>query len=135
VCSLELDAPCTSKQLVDDGEALRPILTGMRRVLIDGTGARLREPAGVRVYGKTGTADVRGFVGEQAWGIAPAQVAAPHSWFVAFAESSANPEGAITAPHRVAIAVVVPRGGTGAAAAGPLAMQILDAVRDLGYLP
>jgi hypothetical protein len=35
---------------------------------------------------------------------------------------------------RLAIAVVVPRGGTGASAAGPIAMQILGAAHELGYL-
>ena len=106
----------------------------MRRVVTAGTGARLTSPAGVRVYGKTGTADVRGFTGEQPWGIAPKQVAAPHSWFVAFAEPASAAEGEPIVAGRLAIAVVVPRGGTGASAAGPLAMQILDAAHALGYL-
>jgi cell division protein FtsI/penicillin-binding protein 2 len=128
------DAPCTSTELVPDPASLAPVLAGMRRVMTDGTGARLAEPAGIRVYGKTGTADVRGFAGEEAFGIAPAAPAAPHSWFVAFAEPTSVPEGSPTAPGRLAIAVVVPRGGTGAAAAGPLAMQVLGAARDLGYL-
>jgi cell division protein FtsI/penicillin-binding protein 2 len=88
----------------------------------------------VRVYGKTGTADVRGYVGEEPFGIARAAVAAPHSWFVAFAEPTTTPEGEPASHGRLAIAVVVPRGGTGASAAGPLAMQILEAAHDLGYL-
>jgi len=29
---------------------------------------------------------------------------------------------------------VIPRGGTGSSAAGPLAMQIIAAARELGYL-
>ena len=37
-------------------------------------------------------------------------------------------------PGRLAIAVVVPRGGAGALTAGPLAMEILEAARELGYL-
>jgi cell division protein FtsW (lipid II flippase) len=132
--TMELGAACTSKNLVSDPSALAPIVDGMRKVVTGGTGIRLGEPAGVRVYGKTGTADVKGFVGEEAFGIAPAAVAAPHSWFVAFAESSSVPEGSTTTRGRLAIAVVVPRGGTGASAAGPLAMQLLAAARDLGYL-
>ena len=133
--TMELGAPCTETALVPDPNALRPIVDGMRRVMTAGTGARLTSPAGVRVYGKTGTADVRGFDGEQPFGIARAETAAPHSWFVAFVEPAQTPDGAITAKGRLAIAVVVPRGGTGAAAAGPLAMQIIAAARELGYVP
>lgn len=132
-CALEQGAPCTRAALVADASALKPIIDGMRRVMTAGTGARLQVPAGIRVYGKTGTADVRGFAGEESFGIARGQSAAPHSWFVAFAESATQPE-AITAKQRLAIAVVIPRGGTGASAAGPLAMQILAAARELGYL-
>ncbi len=133
-CPLELDVKCTTAQLIDNADALRPIIAGMRAVMTRGTGSRLQAPAGVRVYGKTGTADVRGFVGEQAWGIAPAAPAPPHSWFVAFAEPASTPEGEVGASGRIAIAVVVPRGGTGASAAGPLAMAILGAATELGYL-
>ncbi|HEU0037010.1 MAG TPA: FtsW/RodA/SpoVE family cell cycle protein [Kofleriaceae bacterium] len=132
--TMRLGAPCTETALVDDPAALAPVLAGMRRVMTGGTGARLTPPAGLRVYGKTGTADVRGFAGEEPFGILPAQVAAPHSWFVAFAESSTTPENAPIAPGRIAVAVVVPRGGTGASAAGPIAMQILAAAKELGYL-
>jgi peptidoglycan glycosyltransferase len=132
--TMELAAKCETHSLIGDPAALGPLVAGMRRVLTAGTGARLTPPEGVRVYGKTGTADVRGFVGEQPWGIARAQLAAPHSWFVAFAEPASVDEGAPRASGRLAIAVVVPRGGTGASAAGPLAMQILGAARELGYL-
>lgn len=133
--TMELHAPCAATQLVEDAAALRPILEGMRRVMTAGTGARLAAPPGVRVYGKTGTADVRGFAGEEPFGIARAASAAPHSWFVAFAESAATPEGTLAAPGRIAVAVVIPRGGTGASAAGPLAMQIIAATHELGYVP
>jgi cell division protein FtsW (lipid II flippase) len=128
-----LDAPCTETALVGDPAALAPVIAGMRRVMTAGTGAGLEPPAGLRVYGKTGTADVRGFAGEEPFGIQRAQVAAPHSWFVAFAESTATPELAPIAPRRIAVAVVVPRGGTGARAAGPIAMDILAAAKQLGY--
>jgi len=133
-CPLEVGGTCQRATVIDDPESLRPIIAGMRRVMTHGTGARLTMPAGVRVYGKTGTADVRGFVGEAPWGIAPAQMAAPHSWFVAFAEPASAREGEPLTPRRLAIAVVVPRGGTGASAAGPLAIQILEAAVELGYL-
>jgi len=132
--TLELDAPCESESLIGEPDALRPVIAGMRRVVTHGTASRLTSPAGVRVYGKTGTADVRGFAGEEPWGIKRAAKAAPHSWFVAFAEPASAPEGEPHVPGRLAVAVVVPRGGTGASSAGPLAMQILGAARDLGYL-
>jgi peptidoglycan glycosyltransferase len=135
VCPLELPATCAAQNLVNSPVALQPVIAGMRRVLTHGTGARLVQPTGLRVYGKTGTADVRGFIGEQPWNIAPAAQAAPHSWFVAFAEPTRISENELTASGRLAIAVVVPRGGSGASAAGPLAMQILAAARELGYLP
>jgi cell division protein FtsI/penicillin-binding protein 2 len=132
--TMELDATCSEVALVDDATAVAPIILGMRRVMTAGTGAGLRPPSGVRVYGKTGTADVRGFVGEEPFGIRPAQLASPHSWFVAFAEPASVPEGAAVTPGRLAVVVVVPRGGTGASAAGPIAMQILSAAIELGYL-
>lgn len=132
--TMELGASCADTALVSDPAALRPMLEGMRRVMTGGTGAGLTSPTGVRVYGKTGTADVRGFAGEEPFGIARAAAAAPHSWFVAFAEPATATELASVAKKRLAIAVVIPRGGTGASAAGPLAMQVLTAARDLGYL-
>ncbi len=125
--TMELGATCTETKIADDPASLAPIVDGMRAVMEPGgTGGRLTEPSGVRIYGKTGTADVRGFAGEEPFGIARAQVAPPHSWFVAFGESEKN--------SRIVVAVVIPRGGPGASAAGPLAMQIFAAVRELGYL-
>jgi cell division protein FtsI/penicillin-binding protein 2 len=132
--TMELGAKCTESALVADPASLQPILAGMRAVMTNGTGARLIEPPGLRVYGKTGTADVRGFAGEEPFGIPRAAMAAPHSWFVAFAEAETTPELAPAAPGRLAVAVVIPRGGSGASAAGPLAMQILAAARELGYV-
>ncbi|MBA2538459.1 MAG: FtsW/RodA/SpoVE family cell cycle protein [Deltaproteobacteria bacterium] len=133
-CSMRLDERCRETSLVDDPARMHPIVAGMRRVITAGTGARLAAPAGLRVYGKTGTADVQGFAGEAPFGIAPGETAAPHSWFVAFAEPLSTPEPAATVKGRIVVAVVVPRGGTGASAAGPLTMQILSAVREAGYL-
>lgn len=132
--TMELGAPCVEHALVDDPALLASVIAGMRQVVTTGTAARLAEPAGVRVYAKTGTADVRGFVGEEPFGIRPGQPAAPHAWFVAFGESAAVAEHSVSAPGRIAVAVVVPRGGTGAAAAGPIAMQILAAAKQRGYL-
>jgi cell division protein FtsI/penicillin-binding protein 2 len=132
--SMDLDASCAEIAIVPEPSALAPIVAGMRRVMTAGTGAALRPPAGLRVYGKTGTADVRGFRGEEPFGIQRAQSASPHSWFVAFAEPVSATENAVDTPGRLAVVVVVPRGGTGASAAGPIAMQILAAARELGYL-
>jgi cell division protein FtsI/penicillin-binding protein 2 len=133
--TMELAAKCTETSLVADPASLRPILAGMRAVMArGGTGGHLSPPADVRVYGKTGTADVRGFTGEEPFGVAPAQPAPPHSWFVAIAEPADGPECALEAPGRLVVAVVVPRGGTGAATAGPAAMEVLAAARRLGYL-
>jgi cell division protein FtsW (lipid II flippase) len=132
--TMELGAPCAETALVDDPAAIAPIIAGMRRVMTAGTGRNLRAPAGLRVYGKTGTADAPGFRGEERFGFARGAAAPPHSWFVAFAEPDTAPECAARQQGRIAVAVVVPRGGSGASAAGPLAMEILAAARALGYL-
>ncbi|MCC7536345.1 MAG: FtsW/RodA/SpoVE family cell cycle protein [Deltaproteobacteria bacterium] len=132
--TMELAVPCTEIALVDDPTTLAPILLGMRQVMTRGTGRSLQAPDGVRIYGKTGTADVNGFAGEEAFGIARGQPAAPHSWFVALAEPSRTAEGQAIVPGRIAIAVVVPRGGSGASTAGPIAMDIARAAAALGYL-
>jgi cell division protein FtsI/penicillin-binding protein 2/cell division protein FtsW (lipid II flippase) len=132
--SMELSARCAEARIVEDPRALAPIVAGMRAVMTSGTGKRLTEPAGLRVYGKTGTADAGGFVGEEPFGFAPGAAAPPHAWFVAFAEASTEPECGLDVRGRIAVAVVVPRGGSGASAAGPLAMKILAAARDRGYV-
>jgi cell division protein FtsW (lipid II flippase) len=132
--TLELDAKCDEFTVVDAPASVAPIVAGMRRVMTAGTGVGLRAPKGLRIYGKTGTADVPGFRGEQPFGIRPAQPASPHSWFVAFAEPMSAPDGATETRRRLAVAVVVPRGGTGASAAGPIAMLIFAAAQELGYL-
>jgi cell division protein FtsI/penicillin-binding protein 2 len=132
--TMELSAPCQAHTLVEDSSVLRPILAGMRGTMTHGTGRGLAAPAGVRVYGKTGTADARGFAGEEPFGIRRKQIAPPHSWFVALAELTTTRECEPTAAGRIAIAVVVPRGGGGATTAGPVAMDILQAAQRLGYL-
>ncbi|HUQ06190.1 MAG TPA: FtsW/RodA/SpoVE family cell cycle protein [Kofleriaceae bacterium] len=132
--TMELSARCTETRIVDDPHALAPIVAGMRQVMTDGTGKHLGEPPGLRIYGKTGTADASGFLGEEPFGFAPGAAAPPHSWFVAFGEPSAAPECGLDVHGRIAVAVVVPRGGSGASAAGPVAMKIFAAARDLGYL-
>ena len=132
--SMELGAPCEERLLVDDPKKVAPILAGLRAVMEPGgTGARLEEPRGLRVYGKTGTADDPGKAEETPWGVVQGdEGAAPHSWFVALAEPSAASECDPVVPGRLAVAVVVPRGGAGSRAAGPAAMEILAAAQFLG---
>src|SRR5262249_35331637 len=85
----QLGADCSEARIVDNPPALLPILAGMRRVMTAGTGRTLIAPERVRVYGKTGTADVGVFVGEEPFGLKPGKPAVPHSWFVALAEPAA----------------------------------------------
>jgi cell division protein FtsW (lipid II flippase) len=128
--TLEADAACTEVALVPSPARVGPILDGMRLVMTRGTASRLQQPPGLRVYGKTGTADADVTADERAFGV-PTSDTKPHSWFVALAEPDAGPASLPTRPGRLAIAVVVPRGGYGASAAGPLAMNILAAAADL----
>ncbi|MFZ5478815.1 MAG: FtsW/RodA/SpoVE family cell cycle protein, partial [Myxococcota bacterium] len=130
--SLRLGEPCAETKLLD-GQDVGPVLAGMRGVMTRGTGARLPGVEGVRVYGKTGTADAPGTRDEAPWKIRPGQQTQPHSWFVAIAEPDALPECGENA-GRLVVAAVVPHGGFGAAAAGPLAMAALTEAAALGLL-
>lgn len=83
----------------------------MTQVVDAGTGVNAQIP-GIRVAGKTGTA-------QQGAG------RRPHAWFVSFAPADANP--------RVAVAVIVEEGGTAAevsgnALAAPIAKAVMQAV-------
>ncbi len=85
----------------------------MEQVVISGTGQNAAVP-GVRVAGKTGTAEVTGH--------------APHAWFVGF-----GPVGAESEEPQIAIVVVVESGGnfgesaTGGSVAAPIAQQVFAA--------
>jgi cell division protein FtsW (lipid II flippase) len=130
-----LTGACTELSVVDSPDSLAPILAGMRGVMMSGTGARLKKIPGVRVYGKTGTADAPGTRDEAPWKIKPAQTTAPHSWFVAIAEPGGTPACTTGTSGRYVVAAVVPHGGFGASAAGPLAIAAIEALQDREYLP
>lgn len=132
--TLERGAPCEETALVDDRRALDVVLAGMRGTMTRGTGRLQRTIEGVRLYGKTGTADSIGLRDEEPYGMTYGQEGyPPHSWFIALAESESEPECS-EATGRLAIAVVVPRSGTGASVAAPAAVEILRAAKELGYL-
>ena len=86
----------------------------MRRVVTEGTARRAMAGSPVNFAGKTGTAQM--------------DEGQPHSWFTGFA-----PYDGDTA-HRLAFAVLVEHGGYGALAAAPIARELMEAARDLGYL-
>jgi peptidoglycan glycosyltransferase len=85
----------------------------MEQVVISGTGRKAAVP-GVRIAGKTGTAQVTG--------------RAPHAWFIGF-----GPVEATSDMPQIAIAVVVESGGdfgesaTGGSVAAPIAQKVLAA--------
>ena len=132
--SMALDGKCEEKKILSDPNMVVPILSGLSKVAEEGTGARLPKPPDTRVYGKTGTADSIGIRDEVPFGVQMGTYGAPHSWYVSIAEaagvSACNP----TQKGRIAVSVVVPRGGKGATAAGPANAEILIAAQALGYV-
>ncbi len=94
-------------------ETIAAVRDGMRLVVEAGTGLRARLQS-VEVCGKTGSAQV---VARSRLERTPnARDLLPHGWFIAFAPADAP---------RIALAVLVEHGGSGAAAAAPVARRIL----------
>ena len=94
-----------------DPDNLAIVREGMQAVVSEGTGGRAKIP-GLRVAGKTGTAQVVGNGGPQRGD------QRDHAWFVAFAPAD-DPQ--------IAVAVVVEHGGFGGQVAAPIAKSLLEA--------
>ena len=103
----------------------RPVLDlvakAMRKVMIDGTGKRLRQIESVVLAGKTGTAEYCDNIAQNAgrckFGSWPA-----HAWFVGY--------GPIEDPE-IAVLAFIYSGEEGATVAGPVVIEILDAYFEL----
>ncbi len=131
---MELGPPCEERKILAEPGLAVPILSGMEQVVQAGTARGLQKPSGMRIYGKTGTADAIGTKDEIVFGVPYNEWGPPNSWFLGIAEDEhAEPDQAHT-PHRIVTAVVVPRGGLGARVSGPAAMEVLAAVQSLGYI-
>jgi penicillin-binding protein 2 len=95
----------------------------MRRALIDvvedesGTAYRARNKDGVRVAGKTGTAQVVGRKGRTEESSSAWYLDRSHGWFAGFAPAD-DPQ--------VAFAVLVEHGGSGGASAAPIATSVMQ---------
>ncbi|BCL77363.1 penicillin-binding protein [Jeongeupia sp. HS-3] len=98
-------------------ENVERVIRGMVGVTQYGTGARLFAGAPYVAAGKTGTAQVYSLRGGKYNAKAVSERLRDHSWFVAFAPAD---------KPTIAFAVIVENGGFGAAAAGPIARQVLD---------
>ena len=105
---VEVTEPVVWQRAISPGTAV--VLTELMEDAVDNGTGRAARIEGVRVAGKTGTAEVPG--------------AAPHAWFVGFAP--------VDAP-RIAVAVVVESGGalgdeaTGGSVAAPIARAVMKA--------
>ena len=134
--TMELGASCEQKQLVEDPSLMIPVLAGMEQVVLAGTARGIATnpglPPGLRVYGKTGTADSIGIVEEKPWGVQVGVYDRPHSWFISLSEPNDVPACQPNAPKRLVVAVVIPRGGLGSLGAAPAAAEIINAAYKLG---
>lgn len=138
---LIVDGPQASRDIPDDGpfleEHIARMKAGMYGVTSEGGGTALRSGDlgldGVRMAGKTGTAQVRRITAtERATGVRSndevARELRDHALFVGYAPAD-NP--------RYAVSVVVEHGGGGSSAAAPVARDIMREalIRDSGKAP
>jgi penicillin-binding protein 2 len=112
----------TSSEVTVKPETLSLVRAGMRAVVSEqGTGWRARIN-GISIGGKTGSAQV---VAHAVLARRPdSEAILPHGWFIAFAPAE---------KPRIALAVLVEHGGSGSAAAAPVAHEILS--RFFGVAP
>lgn len=121
---------------------------GARHLDVDGPGGAAPAPIfdveGVRVWGKTGTAqqampqDVRGLVNQLEEATGDEETAVPnadqrsligaHSWFVGLAGQDAG----VASPPRYVISVFVEWGGSGSRCAAPIANAVIAAMQQEG---
>lgn len=113
----ERTQPVVSRRAVSPATAAS-LAEMMERVVTGGTGTRAAVP-GVRIAGKTGTAEVPGD--------------APHAWFIGFGPIDGGEDG-----PGIAIAVLVENGGaagedaSGGTVAAPIAKAVLDVFFGVG---
>ena len=113
-----LTVPKESYRIEMKPENLRVVRDAMVDVNITGTGRAAFQGAPYKVGGKTGTAQVVGIKQNEKYDEKKvAERHRDHSLFVAFAPAE---------KPRIALAVLVENGGFGAAAAAPIARQVLD---------
>jgi len=93
---------------------IRNALVGVNR---EGTSARAFAGAAYSSGGKTGTAQVFSLKGEKYVASKVSERLRDHAWFIAYAPAD---------KPTIALAVLVENGGFGAAAAAPIARQVLD---------
>lgn len=113
-----LTVPKESYRIALKAENLRIVREAMVDVNVSGTGRWAFQGAPYRVAGKTGTAQVIGIKQNEKYDEKRvAERHRDHSLYIAFAPAD---------KPRIALAVLVENGGFGAAAAAPIARQVLD---------
>jgi penicillin-binding protein 2 len=113
-----LTVPKESYRIPLKPENLRVVREAMVDVNVNGTGRWAFQGAPYRVGGKTGTAQVIGIKQNEKYDERRiAERHRDHSLYIAFAPAD---------KPRIALAVIVENGGFGAAAAAPIARQVLD---------